>query len=77
MGAALGGGGGAVVVVTGRVGKTTPVGPNGSRDTTVIADTTTRIAIIPTTAIAIGPNHVDQERRSRGITPSPAPSLRG
>jgi len=50
IGAALdGGGGGAVVVVTGTVGSTTPVSPNGCRDTTVIADTATQTATNPST----------------------------
>ena len=41
--------GGAVVIVTGTVGSTTPVSPNGCRDTTVIADTTTQTATNPST----------------------------
>ena len=50
IGAALdGGGGGAVVVVIGTVGSTTPVLPNGCRDTTVIADTVTQTATNPRT----------------------------
>jgi hypothetical protein len=65
IGAALiGGGGGAVVRA--RVGKTTPMGPNGSRDTTVIADTTTPIATTPTTPIMTGPDQFVQDQHSRG-----------
>ena len=64
IGSALIGGGGGVVV-RGRVGKTTPMGPNGSRDTTVIADTTTPIATTPTTPTRTGPDQIVQDHRSR------------
>jgi hypothetical protein len=43
------GGGGGVAVMTGSVGSTTPVSPNGCRDTTVIAETTTQTATTPST----------------------------
>ena len=69
IGAALGGGdGGAVGVVTGRVGMTAPVGPNGSRDTIVMAETTTPTAMTPSTPTVTGPNQVVQDQRLRGTT---------
>lgn len=65
IGAALvGGSGGAVVVVSVWVGRTTPVGPNGSRDTTVIAETTTPTATTPSRLTVTGPNQVVQDQRS-------------
>jgi|EndMetStandDraft_7_1072992.scaffolds.fasta_scaffold08748_5 hypothetical protein len=68
IGAALDGGVGGVVVVTGIVGSTTPVSPNGSRDTTVIADTTIAIATTPNAATANVPIHLVPRQRSRGGT---------
>ena len=67
IGAALdGGGGGAVVVVIGTVGSTTPVLPNGCRDTTVIADTVTQTATIPRTPAVTALDHAVQDPRSHG-----------
>jgi hypothetical protein len=69
IGATLDGGGeGTVVVVTGSVGTTAPVGPNGSLDTTVIADTMTPIARTPRTPTVTVPYQVVQDQRSRGRT---------
>jgi hypothetical protein len=66
IGAALdGGGGGAVGVVTGTVGSTTPVSPNGCRDTTVIADTTTQTATTPSTPTVTALGQAVQDQRSR------------
>ena len=67
IGAALDGdGGGAVAVVTGTVGSTTPVSPNGCRDTTVIADTTTQTATTPSTPTVTALGQAVQDQRSRG-----------
>lgn len=68
IGAALDAGGGAVVVVAGWVGMTAPVGPNGCRDTTVIAEITTPTATTASTLTVTGPNQVIQHQRSRGAT---------
>ena len=66
IGAALdAGGGGADVVVTGTVGRTTPVKPNGCRDTTVIADNTTPTATAPRTLVVTGTNQFVQDSGSR------------
>jgi len=76
IGAALdGGGGGAVVVVTGTVGSTTPVSPNGCRDTTVIADTTTQTATTPSTPTVTALGQAVQDQRSRdGASAEAVPS---
>src|SRR6476646_8185872 len=80
IGSALdGGGGGAVGLVTGRVGMTAPVGPNGPRDTTVMAETTTPTATTPSTPTVTGPNQVVKDQRLRGttLTGVASPSPRG
>ena len=76
IGAALDGdGGGAVAVVTGTVGSTTPVSPNGCRDTTVIADTTTQTATTPSTPTVTALGHAVQDQRSRdGASAEAVPS---
>ena len=76
IGAALdGGGGGAVAVVTGTVGSTTPVSPNGCRDTTVIADTTTQTATNPSTPTVTALDQAVQDQRSRdGASAEAVPS---
>jgi len=63
--ALIGGEGGAVVVVGGLVGSTTPVCPNGSRDTTVIAATMMLIATSPRTPTTIGADQFVHDLRSR------------
>jgi hypothetical protein len=76
IGAALDeGGGGAVGVVTGTVGSTTPVSPNGCRDTTVIADTTTQTATTPSTPTVTALGQAVQHQRSRdGASAKAVPS---
>jgi hypothetical protein len=65
IGAALEGGG-AVGVVSGLVGMMAPVGPNGSRDTTVIAETATPTATSPSTVTMTGPNQLVHGQGSPG-----------
>lgn len=73
-GAALVGGGATVVVVIEAVGSTTPVSPNGARDTTVIADMTTATAITPNATTAAAPIQLVPNQRPRGGVPAGFPS---
>jgi hypothetical protein len=61
--------------VTGTVGSTTPVSPNGCRDTTVIADTTTQTATTPSTPTVTALDQAVQDQRSRdGASADTVPS---
>jgi hypothetical protein len=71
--AALGGANGVVEVVRGTVGRMTPVSPNGSRDTTVTAETTTHTAPIARPPRTTAASHGVQYRRSRRWAPSMSP----